>query len=98
MADILSEEEIEAIAAYDGPVQYIRRGKSGIPLDSVSWMEGNRRYYHKVMREKKFVLSRERDEIIREMHAEGKTISDMARATGLTRKSVKARLERMKLV
>lgn len=97
MADELTQEEIDAIAAYTGPIEKINRGRSGIPLESVNWLDGNKSFARRYNRQQKFVVSRERDLIIREMVQQGATISDMARATNLTRKAVKARIERMKL-
>jgi len=97
MADELSEEEREAIEAYNGPIQKISRGRSGVPLESVAWLEGNKSHFRKYNRIQKFVISKERDDTIREMVKNHSTISEMSRVTGLPRKSVKARIERMKL-
>ena len=97
MADELSEEELEAIESYDGPVHKIARGRSGVPVNSVAWLEGNKSHFRKYNRIQKFVISKERDDTIREMVKSHSTISEMSRVTGLPRKSVKARIERMKL-
>lgn len=95
MADRYTQEEMDAIAAFDGEIQKVPRGKSAVSIEGRSWLEGASAFRRRADRINKFALSRERDDTIRKMLKGKATISDMASATGLTRKAVKRRIERL---
>lgn len=98
MSDKISEEERYLIDSYQGPINRIQRGRSAFSIHGNGhWKEGADRQKRIKDRVRKFELSKERDEKIIAMVKEGATISDIARATGLNRKSVKSRMERLKL-
>ena len=97
MSDKYTDEELEAIKAYEGKVNIIKRGQSAIPVEGKSWLEGTASFHRRNSRIQKFAISKERDEIIREMTAINSTISEIARQTGLSRESVKARIKRLKI-
>lgn len=97
MADKLTEEELAAIAAFKGEVQIVKRGKSAIPVEGKTWLEGLSGFHRRNNRLRKFERSKERDEMIVEMARQKASIEEMQQATDLDRESVMLRIKRLKI-
>lgn len=97
MADKLTEEELAAIAAFKGKVQIVKRGKSAIPIEGKTWLEGLSDFHRRNTRLRKFERSKERDDMIVDMAREKASIEEMQQATGLDRESVMQRIKRLKI-
>lgn len=97
MADKLTEEELAAIAAFKGEVQIVKRGKSAIPIEGKTWLEGLSGFHRRNNRLRKFERSKERDEMIVEMARQKASVEEMQQATDLDRESVMLRIKRLKI-
>lgn len=93
MADRLTEAERAAIAAYDGPVERVAPGATGMEY-GVSWRDGDRGMAWRILMRRRRFRSAELQAEVLALWRQGLSVPRISRAVGLAPSTVEERLRR----